>query len=153
MIENIFPHSSYAYIKYDPPRQGMKKRTNWWCVATIDREITRYYRVQLENRYGLKIYAPSWDAHASVIRGEKPKPSLMHLWKKYDGKKVKFTYSHIVYPNTQGKFFAIKIKCPELITIRQEFGLPSDWDLHLTVGRIYDSLDAIALKMLYKDKE
>jgi len=148
-----FQHEGYAYIKYDPPRQGMKRRTQWWCIATVDRGITAYYRSQIEKRYGLKVHAPSWDAHISVIRGEKPKHDLAHLWKKYDGKKVKFAYSHHVYPNTQGKFFAIKIKCPELIEIRKEFGLPSDWDLHLTVGRIYDNLDAIALDMIYKDKK
>jgi len=147
-----FPHTGYAYIKYDPPRMGMKRRTQWWCIATVDRGITAYYRNWVQKKYGLKVHAPSWDAHISVIRGEKPKPDLMELWKKYDGLKVKFEYSHLVYPNTQGKFFAIKVKCDKLIEIRKEFRLPADWDLHITVGRIYDELDYIALKQLYPDK-
>ena len=33
---------------------------------------------------------PSWDAHISIIRGEKPPKGLEHLWKKYDGQKVEF---------------------------------------------------------------
>ena len=76
---------STAKIVYDPRRPGMKRRTEWWCIATVDREITRYYREWIKReRLNLhdivhpgdrqtveRFVQPAWDAHISVIRGEK----------------------------------------------------------------------------------
>lgn len=149
---NKYPYESTGVIRYDPSRFGMKKNTSWWCIATVDREITRYYRYWISKTYGLKVYEPSWNAHISIIRGEKPRDDLMHLWKKYDGVKVKYRYTNMVLPNTKGKFFAVTIDSPEMTAIRQEFGLKHDWNLHITVGRTYDELDAISLDMLYRYK-
>lgn len=142
-------------IKYDPPRGDMKNRTDWWCIIEVDREITRYYRwwvdKELLNKTGVDGFGlclPSWNAHISVIRGSGdirgvPRRKLHELWKKYDGMKVDFWYSPNV--NNVGKngfagdnfFWCVEVICPQATHIREELGLPSNWNFHLTVGRTY----------------
>lgn len=136
--------TSKGKIIYDPHRGRMKKRTAWWCVVDIDKEITRYYRWWIKQRYWIDLCQPSWDAHISVIRGEKPRPHLQHLWKKYDGQIVEFQYSHNVRQSgdTTGwdrpdHYWFVEIDCPQLVDIRKEFELPYDWKLHLTIGRTW----------------
>jgi len=127
--------TSIGKIIYDPYRDGMKNRTHWWAVVNVDTEITRYYRWWVMNRYLLKLHSPSWDAHISVIRGEKPPPHLTHLWKKYHNQSIEFKYSHIV--RQSGDYWFVEVDSPHLIEIRKEFELPSSWKLHLTVGRTW----------------
>lgn len=135
---------SYGWIKYDPERPGMKRRTDWWAILEVPGGIADYYRTMIENRYGIQLCKPSWGAHISIIRGEKPRPDLMHLWKKYDGKRVEFEYSvwpryngdtRVLTNHQAGEFWYIDTYCDELTQIRQELELPYDWKLHLTVGR------------------
>lgn len=129
-------------IKYDPYRGKMKSKTDWWAVANTDAEITRYYRWWVYNRYWLKLDPPSWGAHVSIIRGEKPEPHLMHLWKKYDGHEIEYEYNHNVRQSgdtTGGDrpdcFWFVDVKCPFLKQIRDELNRPSNWNFHLTIGR------------------
>lgn len=143
---------SEGKVVYDPPRGVMKNRTHWWCVLNVDREITRYYRWWIQKQYNpfkiedWKIHAPSWDAHISIIRGERPPDDKMHLWKKYQGKRIQFEYPdpskfYAVYPRkgeAPGLFFLIDVECEEMLDIRREFGFKSDWKLHLTFGRTYE---------------
>jgi hypothetical protein len=139
-------HTGTGIIQYDPRRGKMTKRTKWWCVVgNVDREITRYYRTQVAKRYHLHhMCQPSWDAHISIIRGERPPKHLMHLWKKYEGLQVEFRYKH--YPRQSGDttgndrpgwYWFVEVDFPLGIQIREEFGFPSNWKLHLTVGRTY----------------
>ena len=157
-------HKAIGKVVYDPWRGDMKNKTNWWCVLEVDKEITRYYRYwidktilnpmninndgqkkELAQKYAVeKLCEPSWDAHISILRGEKPEPHLMHLWKKYDGKRVEFQYKH--HPRRSGdttfdrpeNFWFVEVQCPELMLIRKELMRPTHWSLHLTVGRTYD---------------
>lgn len=136
-------HKGTGKIVYDPNRGQMKKRTNWWCVVHVDREITRYYRWWIKRHYHVKgLHKPAWDAHISVVRGEKPEPEYMHLWKKYHGEIVTFRYQH--YPKMahhkkggDGHFWLVNVDCPKLIDIRKELNRPYKWSLHITVGRTY----------------
>lgn len=146
-------HKTSGIIKYDPYRPGLQKKTEWWCVVNVDREITRYYRWWVDkeilnplafDKRGLA--EPSWNAHISVIRGERPAPNLMHLWKKYDGKQIEFEYSHNVRQSgdTTGRdrpdnYWFVGIKSEFLLNIRREFGFPSDWNLHMTIGRTWNN--------------
>lgn len=144
-------HYGTGIIQYDPYRAGMKRRTQWWCVVDVDKEITRYYRWWINKMQNplqfeeLNLKQPSWDAHISVIRGEQPFADKMHLWKKYHKKKVTFEYNHVgdYYlgiprkGEAPGQFYIVDVHCPELIQIRKEFGFKTDWSLHLTFGRTY----------------
>lgn len=135
---SALPFKGRGKIVYDPFRAGMKRRTDWWAVIDIDKDITRYYRWWLERRHHLRLDAPAWDAHISVIRGEKPRPDLMHLWKKHHGRVVEFTYGPNMYqaPAADGKhFWIIDVDCPTVAEIRKEMGRPYDWAPHITIGR------------------
>lgn len=147
MIHQQAFHTGTGIIKYDPPRGQMKAKTNWWAVMECDNQITDYYRAQVEKQYGLKLHQPSWGAHVSIIRGEKPREDLMHLWKKYHNKKVQFKYSHfprfngdtkIVTKHKSGAFWFLDVDAPFLTDIRKELQLPYDWKLHMTLGRRWD---------------
>lgn len=137
-------HTGTGIIKYDPKRGQMKSKTDWWCVLNCDDGITDYYRWLTEKQFGIKLCQPSWGAHVSIIRGEKPKEHLSHLWKKYDGKKVEFEYgvfqryngdTRIVTSHAPGNFWFLDVHAPFLSNIRKELELPHDWKLHLTLGR------------------
>lgn len=156
-------HTASGIIKYDPPRPGMTKRTEWWSIIKVDREITRYYRwwvdKEVVNPLGLehistvpKIYfdkmgakglsQPSWDAHISIVRGEKPHASVSHLWKKYDGERITFCYKH--HPRKagdttggDGPYWFVEVFCPRLDEIRDELKLVTGWKYHLTIGRTW----------------
>ena len=140
---------STGRIVYDPHRPGMKRRTQWWCIVEVDKEITRYYREWIKQQ-GLNLHdvaysgnqrkverliAPAWDAHISVIRGEKPRPDLMHLWKKYDGETVTFKYEHNPRRSKRDDYWTVEVDCPYLVNIRKELERPYNWPLHLSVAK------------------
>ena len=137
-------HTSYGIIVYDPKRGKMKSKTDWWAVLNVDREITRYYRWWVKKELWINLHQPSWDAHVSIIRGEKPTPELMHLWRKYEGRKVEFSYKHAVRKSGDttgndrpGWYWFVDVRCEFLLDIRRELQRPCNWNLHLTIGRTY----------------
>jgi len=135
-------HTSHGRIVYDPNRHGMKNKTQWWAVVNIDREITRYYRWWVQKEFHIELADPSWDAHISIIRGERPPSDKMHLWKKYHGEHIEFKYGHNVRQGRrdEGLYWHVDVESPQLIAIRDEFGFPSDWKLHITIGRTWHSI-------------
>lgn len=152
-MDVAYEFRSTGTIVYDPRRGDMKRRTKWWCVLLVDREITRYYRWwigrHLWGRTAIKedwLCQPSWDAHISVVRGETPRQKFRHLWKKYDKEKVEFKYSHEprfvgnrgVRHSKDGDFWLVDVSCPRIDEIREELGLKTFYRYHLTVGRTYD---------------
>lgn len=127
-------------IIYDPYRGAMKRRTNWWCIINVDKEITRYYRWWVMNRYWIDLCQPSWDAHVSIIRGEKPSDQLKPLWKKYHGQKVEVWYNHEVKrveKENKEHFWYVEAKCDLILKIREEYGFPTNFGNHLTIGRTW----------------
>lgn len=148
-------HKGTGTIIYDPHRPGLKRRNEWWCTIVVDPEIARYYRWHIDrnvtNPFGQKqiLHVPSWGAHISVIRGEKPADDKMHLWKKYHGQTVEFEYEHCPKVNRGvhaqdggGIFWFVEVKCDLAKRIRDEFGFKSDWLFHMTVGRVWDDVRA-----------
>lgn len=128
-------HTGSGRIVYDPWRGKMKRRTEWWCVIETSRSITAYYRHTLQQNGCLKnLVAPTWDAHISILRGEKPYDNKMHLWEKYDGELVTFKYSHEVEHGNNPRFWQVEVQCPYAMNIRKEMGFKTDWPLHLTIG-------------------
>ncbi|MGZ8924510.1 MAG: hypothetical protein ACXW2E_01375 [Nitrososphaeraceae archaeon] len=144
-------HKGHGFLQYDPYRGEMKHRTNWWCVINVDREITRYYRWWLSFEKHIHLQQPAWDAHISCVRGERPSPEYLDLWKKYQGERVEFLYkfNNIRVDRSQrtderakdavgGLYYFIDILCPRLDEIRAELGLRTGFNYHLTVGRTYE---------------
>jgi len=136
--------TSTGIIKYDPNRYGMKKKTQWWAVVEVDKEITRYFRWYVMKKYWIDLCPPSWDAHISIIRGERPPEDKMDLWKKYDGQEIEFQCSLKVRQSgdTTGfdrpdSYWFVEVECPLLKQIRDEFGFRSDWKQHITIGRTW----------------
>ncbi len=138
--------TGYGKIIYDPNRGAMKRKTRWWAVAYVDREITRYYRWWLSRELHLKrLFAGSWDAHVSIVRGEEPHDSLKGLWRRLHGEIVEFEYSPVVRQagdttgetGEKGHFWFVDVWCPEFLEIRDELGLQTHYKFHLTVGKVY----------------
>lgn len=136
-------HTGTGRIVYDPHRGSMKQDTNWWCVIEIDREITRYYRWWLQREKHIILQQPAWDAHISVVRGERSVQKNRALWKKRHGQQVKFKYEHgdiqvSKDKDAPGYFYWIRVDCPAVDEIREELGLIASWKYHhATIGRTY----------------
>ena len=129
-------------IVYDPKRPGMKSVQPWWCILEVDREITRYYRWWLQKEKHIILQQPAWDAHISVVRGERQCARSPALWKKYQHERVAFEYEHGILrcvedKDQPGQFYWIDVECPRLSEIRDELGLPVGWRFHITIGRTY----------------
>ena len=162
-MDNYAYFTAMGRIQYDPPRPGMRARSRvsgrrnqeWWCILKVDREITRYYRWwigrHLWGRTAIQedwLCLPSWDAHVSMVRGEKPRKNL-DWWGKYEGEQVEFRYAHYPRQTTMedrerrhakdGDFWFVNVECPRIDEIRQELGLRTHYRYHLTVGRTYDN--------------
>lgn len=136
-------HHGSGVITYDPYRGDMKQRTMGWCVVNVDREITRYYRWWLQREKHIHLVPPSWDAHISIVRGERLRSSVEHFWKKYQGKKVDFQYQHGEYHcandvKNGGMYYWVDVECPMFSEIRKELNLPVGWKFHITIGRTYE---------------
>jgi hypothetical protein len=107
-----------------------------WLVVMCDDEISKYYRSLFYMQYPWlgKLTRPVWGTHISVIRNERVPNN--HLWKKDNGKIIKFEYEPGVISN--GEYYWLKVKCPELKQIREKLGLKPypKFGFHLTVGRV-----------------
>ncbi|SOK58455.1 hypothetical protein [Yersinia phage fHe-Yen9-04] len=130
-----------GYLDYDPDRQNMKNRTQYWCVLQLPNDLVRYYQYFVRKEHHVDMQMPAWGAHVSIIRGEKPDDNHIHLWKKYH--KQKFTIRFNPYidqvkdKKQSGSFYIINFESPELMKIREELGLSVHNDFHLTIGRTY----------------
>lgn len=132
---------SYGKIVYDPYRGNMKRRTKGWCVMEVDREITRYFRWFVKKELGVQLCNPAWDAHVSIVRGEKISPKNIKNWKRFDKKSVQFEYSLNVRsaPDSSGTgtFWWVDVKCEDIQLVRDSLGLFTGYSYHLTIGRTY----------------
>ena len=138
-----------AKIVYDPYRGEMSRRTAWWCVAEIDKEITRYCRWWLKTELHIHLQPPAWDAHISIVRGEKPRNEHLLKWKKFHKHPTTIEWDHTdirsdVDKTNGGLFYWINVVCPELDNIRSDLGLPTGFKYHLTIGRTYDYVSRFA---------
>lgn len=105
----------------------------------VDDEICEYYRrlVNIQSP-SLKLNPPRDGAHITVIAGkyERPDASHEHLWGKFEGNIVEFSYQREIL--SDGRYFWLTVECPRIEEIRQELGLspkiPIPW--HLTIGNI-----------------
>lgn len=136
-------HHGEGIVAYDPFRGSMKKDTSGWCIVNIDKEITRYNRWWLQREKHTMLNEPAWNAHISIIRGERVLPQYVKTWKKHQGRKVQFKYQHGDIQVSKDKdqpgwFYWIRVDCPAVDEIRNELGLITSWQYHhATIGRTY----------------
>lgn len=139
----LHTHRGTGKVVYDPNRGVMKSNINNWCVIELDREITRYYRWWLQREQHIVLQQPAWDAHISIIRGERLTSKQMELWKKHNNRRVEFVYEHgdiqiSKDKDAPGHFYWIRVDCPVVDEIREELGLIASWKYHhITIGRTY----------------
>lgn len=133
-------YRSIGTLRYSPKLNG-EDSGRWWLILDADPDIGKYarYMYKVFHHHCRVLQAPSWKEHITVVRDEKPNGDRLHLWEKYAGNKVEFTY----YPEIvgDGKYFWMEVDCPELLEMRAELGLPYNplYPLHLTVGNVVGS--------------
>lgn len=133
-----------AKIVYDPYRGGMKRKTEWWAVAEVDKELTRYFRYIIEKKHGIRLLPPSWDAHVSIIRGEMPRNGTD--WGFRDREEITLRYANVPrfsgdtseVHDRSGYFWFVDVDSPDILQIRQHYDRPHNWKFHLTIGRTYE---------------
>lgn len=131
-------------IVYDPPRPGMKRRNEGWIIASVDRDITAYYRWFVKKQYFIDLCEPAWNAHVSIVRGEKISPKYQELWRRLHGKKIDIQYGHTVKQvESKPHFWYVSAHAPEIDEIRGELGLETNFAYHLTIGRTYNENDYV----------
>jgi len=132
----IYNHKGFGFVHYNPERPGMKRNTDWWCILKINKDITRYYRYWIYNRYGIKLYPPAWDAHISIVRGQEPPNN--GYWEKYNNTRLEFYYSDWVRGSVDLKFWNIMVSCTKGQLLRNELGIHNEPKFHITIGRLYE---------------
>jgi hypothetical protein len=125
--------SSCGILKYDPAFDKQKVMEPFWLIILCDDEISRYYRHWVFKHCCIKLARPLWHAHISIIKNEPVKNAS--LWGRLRaGQKIKFQYEHRVATN--GKHYWLPVKCPDMLDLREEYGLAREswFGLHLTIG-------------------
>ena len=135
-----YGHRCYTFsmpgvVCYDPVRGN--KTSPHWCIIEIDKEITRYYRTQFKKRFGIELYAPSFDAHISTLRGEAEYTNQMQEnWKYLNSRQVEIWYDSNLYWNNQHVW--LNTYCQEYFDIREYYSV-ENWNTkdfsHLTIGK------------------
>ncbi len=128
--------TSTGVLVSDPKANSIPNIGKWWLILACDNEIGRYYRETLYrfNPAAGKLQRPAWESHISVIRGEEP--THLELWGSFDGREIEFQYNPAL--QTNGEYYWLDVECEALGDIREALGLSrnSEFNLHLTVGRI-----------------
>ena len=130
-------------IIYTPDKPGAIKRNNkWWVVVEVDRSIINYYAYWINRQIikppwltkGLILQTPQWGGHITVLDGRvEVDKKYQHLWEKYAGKMINYEYS--VEIEKHWKFWVLPVKCEFLNKLREELGLPRDYNFNITIGR------------------
>jgi len=114
------------------------KYEDWWIMAKTSNGLASFYRSLVAKRFGVRLIEPSFNSHISIITGEKP---LLNedQWKKFHGEKITFKYSNEIFTN--GYFFWIRVQSPEMIELREYYGLPpiGKYFLHNTIAKTHPS--------------
>ena len=133
-------------LKYDPKRGDMKRKITNWAVIEVQGDIDAYYRWFLKKEYGIEPHQPSWGPHISVIRGETIPEKCKHLWAAHNNEIINMQVRPFIRFNNDTKpidnhpncsFWFLDIISPRIQEIRDELGLYSKWNYHLTIGRMY----------------
>tara|TARA_R110000772_G_scaffold249530_2_gene363888 strand:+ start:52551 stop:52946 length:396 start_codon:yes stop_codon:yes gene_type:complete len=114
--------------------QGIIEYKGEWAILKCSNSITKYYKWWVDRLEWKKSSTTLHGAHITIVNGNFQKLSRSSLWKKYNRKKIDFTYSSRIMKNSEG-YYWLNIKCPFLEKIREELGVSSTpkWPYHLTI--------------------
>lgn len=111
-----------------------------WIVLECDNSIVNYYKKVTEWMIWKKLSTSYHGSHVTVLPAKHNGDFRKHInWNKHNGQKVEFVYSPVIYTNElvgSDRYFWLKIECPMIAQIREEFGLNPKlkWPAHLTIG-------------------
>lgn len=109
------------------------------AVVLVDFDIANLYRSLIPKYYNVQ--AQKYRPHVTVVRSRIDIVKNRDLWKKYEGKKINFSYSNVV--NFDGTYFYLDAQSDQIGDIREELGLPrfrtnelgaSRGCYHITIG-------------------
>jgi len=131
-------HQVTGTFRYSPVRTGLKNLDQAdTLVLDLPRDdLAEYYQWHIKKKYGqwLGLQSPMFGTHVSVIRPQEV--DLKNpLWGKYEGQTLHIFYTVL---ERHWGFWSLNIVSPQLIEVRREFGLRTDYRLHITVGRQFD---------------
>jgi len=127
---------STAKVLYDPYRPGLRKiRPGSLIVADVDPNIAKYYRWWVDKQLHLKLQNTAWLPHITVFDGKTPlSKEQMALWNKHQHERIHFEYNNEI--EQHWKFWVLPVESKRLKEIRQELGLPTNKNFHITIGRM-----------------
>jgi 2'-5' RNA ligase len=128
-------YSSGAFL-YSPPNleTGFYK-----AIVEVDPDLVNYYRWWIPR--SVKSNRQAYKPHISVIRKETIAENRRHLWGKYEGESVEFSYDNKIYFDET--YIWLEVHSERLMNIRTELGLypsrthpdsPNDFCFHITIG-------------------
>lgn len=124
---------------YNPsPLDSRKQAATSSLVVMLERDdLDLYYQWFITRTHGqnMRLQRPMFGTHVTVVRNDEIVPNI-HLWGKYEGRKVDIEYDTILRNHTV--FWSLPVYNDALQEIRSELGLPLERDFHITVGRQYD---------------
>lgn len=132
-----FEHKVTGKLLFDPGK-GTKHFDPYWCIVSLDYEISSYYRWLLK-RHGQDTESPNklWGFHVSTIKGEEPTKNK-ELWGCQDQQEITIWYGNYVsYSN--GRHAWLNCYSEDLCQLRDFYGLDiNDGKLkyHATLGRL-----------------
>ena len=104
-----------------------------WIRLMCCTELARYYRTQINDD---KLMLPMWGPHLTVCNGRWEKIKNLKAWRKYEAKKIEFTYDNDM--QYDAPFYFLFCYSDEIADLREELGLPRVFarrPLHFTLGR------------------
>lgn len=140
---------------YSPIRENLKRvdQSHTLILDVPSEELADYYQWFIKKQYGekFKIQSPMFGLHVTVIRPQEV--NLEHaLWLKHQNEKITINYSPEMLER-HWEFWSLTVFSDELVEIRREFGLRTDFRLHMTIGRQFDWQDRPILKGVIQDTD
>lgn len=142
-------------LLYDPVRENLK-RTDQAHTLILDlpsEDLAEYYQWFIKKQYGdnLKLQSPMFGTHVTVIRPQEV--DLEHpAWFTYQNQEVTVAYSpeHL---ERHWEFWSLTVFSTDLVDIRREFGLRTDFRLHMTIGRQFEWQNKVIIKGIVQDTD
>lgn len=127
-------------LLYDPVRENLK-RTDQSHTLVLDfpsEDLAEYYQWFVKKQYGekFKLQSPMFGTHVTVVRPQEVEVNHP-AWLKYQGQELTVQYSPSMLER-HWEFWSLTVFSSELVEMRRELGLRTDFRLHMTVGRQFD---------------